>query len=33
MSDVSGNPKDVLRRFFDTLRTGDFAAIGEFCAG
>jgi hypothetical protein len=24
------NPKDVVRRFFDTLGTGDFAAIGEF---
>ncbi len=23
-------PKDVLRRFFATLSTGDFAAIGEF---
>ncbi len=24
------SPKDVLRRFFATLSTGDFAAIGEF---
>src|ERR1700689_4747482 len=24
------DPKDVVRRFFDTLGTGDFAAIGEF---
>jgi uncharacterized protein len=24
------DPKDVVRRFFDTLSTGDFAAIGEF---
>jgi uncharacterized protein len=30
MSDVSGDPKDVLRRFFDTLSTGDLAAVGEF---
>ena len=31
MSDPKGpNPKDVVRRFFDTLGTGDFAAIGEF---
>jgi len=28
--DVSSDPKDGLRRFFDTLSTGDFAAIGEF---
>jgi len=24
------DPKDVVRRFFDTLGTGDFAAVGEF---
>ncbi len=24
------DPKDVVRRFFATLGTGDFAAIGEF---
>jgi len=24
------DPKDVVRRFFETLGTGDFAAIGEF---
>src|ERR1700749_954915 len=24
------DPKDVVRRFFGTLGTGDFAAIGEF---
>jgi ketosteroid isomerase-like protein len=24
------DPKDVVRRFFDTLGTGDYAAIGEF---
>jgi ketosteroid isomerase-like protein len=31
MPDPKGpNPKDVVRRFFDTLGTGDFAAIGEF---
>jgi uncharacterized protein len=24
------DPKDVVQRFFDTLGTGDFAAIGEF---
>ena len=26
----TSDPKDVLRRFFATLGTGDFAAIGEF---
>jgi uncharacterized protein len=30
MSDTSSEPKDVVRRFFATLGTGDFAAIGEF---
>ena len=30
MPDVPSDPKDVLRRFFDALSTGDFAAIGEF---
>lgn len=30
MPDVSSGPKDVVRRFFATLGTGDFAAIGEF---
>jgi ketosteroid isomerase-like protein len=33
VSDPKGptsDPKDVLRRFFATLGTGDFAAIGEF---
>jgi len=24
------DPKDVVRRFFDTLGTGDFDAIGKF---
>jgi hypothetical protein len=24
------DPKDVVRRFFDTLGTGDYAALGEF---
>ena len=24
------DPKDVVRRFFETLGTGNFAAIGEF---
>jgi ketosteroid isomerase-like protein len=28
--DPSGSPKDVVRRFFATLGTGNFAAIGEF---
>jgi ketosteroid isomerase-like protein len=28
--DVRSDPKDVLRRFFATLSTGDFDAIGEF---
>ena len=31
MPDVPSDPKDVVRRFFATLATGDFAAIGEFC--
>jgi len=30
MPDVPSDPKDVVRRFFATLATGDFAAIGEF---
>src|SRR5262249_45205783 len=33
VSDPKGStsdPKDVVRRFFATLGTGDFAAIGEF---
>ena len=30
MPDVPSDPKDVVRRFFATLGTGDFAAIGEF---
>jgi len=30
MSDVPSDPKDVVRRFFETLGTGDFAAIGGF---
>jgi uncharacterized protein len=30
MTDVPSDPKDVLRRFFAALSTGDFAAIGEF---
>ena len=30
MPDVPSGPKDVVRRFFATLGTGDFAAIGEF---
>jgi uncharacterized protein len=30
MPDVASDPKDVLRRFFATLSTGDFDAIGEF---
>lgn len=30
MSDGASDPKEVLRRFFATLSTGDFAAIGEF---
>ena len=30
MPDVPSDPKDVLRRFFATLSTGDFDAIGEF---
>lgn len=30
MSDVASDPKEVLRRFFATLSTGDFTAIGEF---
>ena len=30
MPDVSSDPKDVVRQFFATLGTGDFAAIGEF---
>jgi ketosteroid isomerase-like protein len=29
MSEAS-DPKDVLRRFFATLSTGDYEAIGEF---
>jgi ketosteroid isomerase-like protein len=28
--DEPGSPKDVMRRFFATLSTGDYAAIGEF---
>ena len=30
MPDVPSDPKDVVRRFFATLGTGDFAAVGEF---
>jgi hypothetical protein len=30
MSDAPSDPKDVLRRFFDTLSTGNFDAVGEF---
>ncbi|HEX4396213.1 MAG TPA: nuclear transport factor 2 family protein, partial [Trebonia sp.] len=30
MPGVPSDPKDVVRRFFATLGTGDFAAIGEF---
>lgn len=30
MPDVPSDPKDVLRRFFATLSSGDFDAIGEF---
>lgn len=30
MTDVSSDPKAVVVRFFETLGTGNFAAIGEF---
>ena len=30
MPGVPSDPKDVVRRFFQTLGTGDFTAIGEF---
>ena len=30
MPGVPSDPKDVMRRFFATLSTGDFNAIGEF---
>lgn len=30
MPDAAAEPKDVLRRFFATLSTGDYDAIGEF---
>jgi hypothetical protein len=30
MPDVPSDPKDVLRRFFAALSSGDFDAIGEF---
>jgi len=30
MPDIPSGSKDVVRRFFATLGTGDFAAIGEF---
>lgn len=30
MPGVPADPKEVLRRFFATLSTGDYAAIGEF---
>ncbi|WP_300611276.1 nuclear transport factor 2 family protein [Trebonia sp.] len=30
MPDAASDSKDVVRRFFETLSTGDFALIGEF---
>lgn len=30
MPGVPSDPKDVVRRFFQTLGTGDFTAVGEF---